>query len=237
MENPIGINDEMIAVESLRKGDGSMRRQKLEFGTLIAAALASAVFLQTGRAPGAETRQELPSFDKVEQIVRKHFASLSNYRDGYIIARGDVKPLWAQLEAIGWKVADRAEIVSAVMGDSSFLVRNLRTAKGRKFMQKIASYPDGYDRTDRLSRLPRGQRMVYDLIDKPGGAKMIEYMTTAPGGKNLGKQLSRGPKGRNFNKPTSRIYTAEALLARLKESHNEAVKAAGTVKTDEAAGL
>ncbi len=214
-----------------------MRRRKLGFGTLIAVAAASAVFLQTGRVTGAEVRKELPSFDKVEQIVQKHFATLSNYRDGYIIARGDVKPLWAQLEAVGWKVADRAEIVSAVMSDSSFLVRNLRTADGRKFMQKIASYPDGYDRTDRLSRLPRGQQMVYDLIEGPGGAKMIEYMTTALGGKNLGKQLSRGPKGRDFNKQTGRIYTAKALLARLKESHSEALKATGTLKAGKAASL
>ncbi|NQU21883.1 MAG: hypothetical protein HQ567_11425 [Candidatus Nealsonbacteria bacterium] len=207
-----------------------MRRRKLEFGVLVVAALASAVFLQAGRVSGAEPPEKLPPLDEVERIVQKHFASLRKYRDGDIIARGDVKPIFTQLEAIGWKVADRADILSAVMADGSFLVRNLRTANGRKFMQQIASYPDGYDRTDRLSKLPRGQQTVLDLINKPGGAKMIEYMTTAPGGKNLGKQLSRGPKGRNFNELTGRIYTAKALLVRLKESYQEAVKAAGTVK-------
>ena len=87
----------------------------------------------------------------------------------------------------------------------------------------------------RWSGLAHGQQTVCDLIRGPDGYKMIEYMTTAPGGKNLGKQLSRGPKGRDFNKQTGRIYTAKALLERLKESHNEALKAAATFKAGQAA--
>jgi len=212
-----------------------MRRRNLGLRTLTAAALASAVLLPACLASGASPPRELPPFDlppfdEVKKIVQKHFASLPNYRDGDIIARGDVRPLFTKFEGIGWKVADRKEIVAAVMDEGSFLVRNLRTAKGRKFMRQIASYPDGYDRTDRLSRLPHGQGSVQQLIRGPDGAKMIEYMTTAPGGKNLGKQLSRGPKGRNFNDPTGRIYTAKDLLTRLKASHTEAGRPETTAK-------
>ena len=106
------------------------------------------------------------------------------------------------------------------------IVRSEVQQAGRKFMSQIARYPDAYDRLDRFSRLPRGQRMVGDLIRGPGGYKMIEYMTETPGGEFLGKQLSKAPDGRDFNAPTGRIYTVKMLQSRLKQSYAEAGKAA-----------
>jgi hypothetical protein len=44
-------------------------------------------------------------------------------------------------------------------------------------MRHVAGMPGGYDRVDRLSRIPgAGDRRA--LINTPGGHKMIEYMTT-----------------------------------------------------------
>jgi len=83
-------------------------------------------------------------------------------------------------------------------------------------MRQISKYPGAYDRMDHLSQLPRGQRMLGDLVKGPDGYKMIEYMATAKGGQQLGKMLSETPKGHHFNRPTGRIYTAEQLLAQLK---------------------
>jgi hypothetical protein len=88
-------------------------------------------------------------------------------------------------------------------------------------------YPNGYDRIDRLSRLPLGQQTVRDLIRGPGGEKMVAYMTTASGGKELGKMLSNDPQGKQFNAPTGRIYTVAMLLDRMKQSQAAALKAAG----------
>ncbi len=83
----------------------------------------------------------------------------------------------------------------------------------------MAKYPEGYDRLDRMVRLPRGEIFTEDLIHNPGGYQMVEYMATAQGGIEMGKMLSETPKGKNFNQPTGRIYTAEQLIARVKKSY------------------
>ncbi len=175
-------------------------------------------------ACGAVKDKPLPSFADVREAVIRHFELLPGYRPGDIIARSDVAPLFGRLGRLGFSVANREAILKKVPTDGDFLVRELRTRRGRKFMRRIANYPDAYDRLDRLSRLPHGKRTVHDLIRGPGGYKMIKYMTTTPGGKNLGRQLSNAPKGTDFNKPTGRIYTVKLLLAHLKLSYAAAKK-------------
>ena len=103
--------------------------------------------------------------------------------------------------------------------DDDFLVTNLRTPAGRKFMGRMGQYAGGYDRLERLARLPHGEQTVRDLIRGPGGDEMVKYMTQTPGGKALGRQLSNAPAGEGFNETTGRIYTAQALLGRLQRSY------------------
>jgi len=165
--------------------------------------------------------KSLPSFTKVKEVVDRHFKSLPSYRPGDLIARSDVKPVFEQLQVLGWRVADREAILKGVLDDEAFLVRQLRTKAGRKFMEQIKKYPDSYDRLDRLTRLPQGRQTVQALIRGPDGYKMIEYMTTTPGGSELGRMLSQAPKGRQFNEPTGRIYTEAQLLKQLGKSYPE----------------
>lgn len=150
---------------------------------------------------------------------------LPDYRPGDIIAQSEVEPLFAQLKRMGWAVPERKRLLHKVPGDRDFLIRKLRTPRGRKFMRRIADYPGAYDRLDRLSWLPQGKQTVHDLIHKTGGHEMIEYLTTSAGGAALGKMLSRAPKGAHFNEPSGRIYTVEELLARLKRRYAAAAKA------------
>src|SRR6185295_4546648 len=97
-----------------------------------------------------------------------------------------------------------------------FLVRELSTQNGKRFMRKVASHSGAYVRLDRLSTIPRGQTLIHDLIRQKDGDKMIEYLSTTKGGKNMGGMMAQARGGVDLNTPTGRIYTSEDLVAALK---------------------
>lgn len=185
--------------------------------------LALAVVPCGGSCWAAAGHGPIPEWRQIELAVWRQFEALADYQPGQIITRGDAEPIFKH-KLMGWLGADRTAILNQLPEDDDFLVRQLRTRPGRKFGSQVAAYAHAYDRLDRLSRLPRGRRIVEDLIKSPGGYKLIEYMTTSPGGAELGRMLSKAPKGKDFNGPTGRIYTVEMLLARLKQSHTKAKK-------------
>jgi hypothetical protein len=177
-------------------------------------------------SPKAQAKKPaLPDFSMVTEVVERKLKADRNYRPGDLISRGDLEPIFKELAERGWKVADRSEIEKQLLADGDFLVRELRTNSGRTFMRQVGSYPDGYGRLDHLADLSDGRLIVRRLIDGPDGYKLLEYLTTAPGGREMGKMLTQAPHGKNFNQPTGRIYTADALLERLKSSHAAAEKA------------
>jgi hypothetical protein len=162
----------------------------------------------------------LPEFSWVRECVRRDFSNITDYRPGDILSQSDVTPIFEHLRLMGWDVKEEKGILGQVPQDGDFVVRQLRTEPGRKFMHKISGYPLAYDRLSRLATLPGGRQMVHDLIKGKGGDEMVRYLTTSEGGANLGKMLERTPKGVDFNAPTGRIYTAEQLLQRLKKSYD-----------------
>lgn len=178
-------------------------------------------------APKEDVRTKpIPSLSEVKQAVLRYFKAQPDFRTGDLVTRDQVEPLLRQLQKMGLPLPDAKQILEKVPSKDEFLAQQLSTPNGRNFMRKISGYKDGYDRLDRLSRLPHGEQTVRDLIRGPGGEKMIEYMTTASGGKELGKMLSDAPLGKNFNDPTGRIYTVEKLMARLEQSHAASLKPA-----------
>jgi hypothetical protein len=174
----------------------------------------------------ARSDDDMPSFAEVTQTVMKNFQKQPGVSSEAIISQGQVKPIFGQLKRMGWVVAEEKEILASVLPDNDFIVVQLRSSSGKKFMGRIENYPDAYDRLERLSRLAHGRQTVCDLIRGPDGFKMIEYMTTADGGIELGKMLSKDPQGAGFNEPTGRIYTASMLLERLKKAYAAATKKA-----------
>jgi hypothetical protein len=206
-----------------------MYRRMVRFLAVVVLVWGWAVALGAEVPQGGDEPRPFPSYAEVREVVLRHFALLPDYAPGDMIARSEVEPLFAQLQRMGWKVADRKDILRKVPADQDYLLQKLRTPRGRKFMRRIAGYPDAYDRLDRLSWLPHGRQTVHDLIDGAGGDEMIKYLTTTLGGSELGKMLSKTPKGADFNKPTGRIYTAEMLLGQLEKSH-AAEKSAGPSK-------
>ncbi len=167
----------------------------------------------------ASPQAKTPDFDAVAKVVRSHFASRPGYQDGDLISRSQIDAVLESAAAAGWKVHNGREIVELGLPDNSFLVRELSTPTGRKFMRKIATLPGGYSHLDRLTSIPRGEAIVRELIRKPGGDEMVAYLATTKGGRRLGKSLSGVRGGADVNKPTGRVYTADDLLDVLQQAY------------------
>lgn len=175
-------------------------------------------------AQGAEpAKAKLPSSEKIRHTVEEHFARQKERQPGDLIWKSAAAPVFKQLEELGWKVANRDSIQSAMLPDHSFLVQIYNTGDGRRFLRDCSRYSRAYDRLDHLSRLPDGELTIRRLIAGPDGYKMLEYMTTAPGGEVLGNMLSNAPNGNGFNDRTGRIYTVEQFVARLQKSYDDAL--------------
>jgi hypothetical protein len=171
-------------------------------------------------ASAAQPQEELPPYKKIVQLTRQQFAE-KKFGQSTLISRGDVTPLFEQFAKLGWKVADQRAILEQVLPDNDFMVRQLRRSDAGRFVRNIEKDPQGYDRIDRMRRLPRGHIFLSDLITNPGGYKLIDYMTNSPGGYNLGTMVSKTPDGKNFNKSTGRIYTVAQFEAQLATSYQQ----------------
>ena len=173
--------------------------------------------------PAFAQDEALPSFAKVRSTTERLFKS-EDLEPGDILARSEVEPLFKILKRIGWNVPGYKSIIKAVHKDSDFLVQTLRTEDGRRFAQKVAGYPRGFDMLDRLSKMPHGRATIEALVRGPDGQKMVEYLSTTGGGNELGKMLSDAPAGKDFNDPTRRIYTADQLLRVLEFKYAETLE-------------
>lgn len=179
-------------------------------------------------APGGSSSegQPLPSWQQVSQTIDKFFAQDKSRQPLDIITQSQTSPLFAELQKIGWRVADRDELLARVPSDSEFIVKQLRSKQGKQFMREFTRYPDGFDKLDQLAKLPQGKDTIQRLVKGPDGYKLLQYLNTTPGGANLQKQLARTPKGKGFTKETGRIYTSGALKDELKKSYARATKPA-----------
>ena len=209
--------------------------RRFAFWLAIACGHLNVVAVSGAESPKAGDKKT-PALPKWEQVQRAAGAALRSRPDsqpGDIIAKSEAQACFAKLAALGWEPSDAQQIVAAVPGDDEFIVKHLRgknNKDGQRFMRHVAKYPEGYDRLDRMIRLPRGETITEDLIHNPGGYQMVEYLATAQGGIEMGKMLSETPKGKNFNQPTGRIYTAEQLMARLRKSYDAASAPAGSTR-------
>lgn len=186
------------------------------------------VFVATATAvsTAVDTKQKRPTFAEVKRTVEATFAGFPDYKPGRLIVQGEVKKALAAVRTLGWNVPGQGELLGRVVPDGDWLATTLYSGQGRRFMDRIATFPDGYDRVDRLSRIPLGKQTIRDLLRNPGGYTLIQYMTETPQGRNMGNMLSQTPNGANFNAPTGRIYTAEKLLDELKRAYDNEGRAA-----------
>lgn len=173
-----------------------------------------AVFFCT--AAQADANPPLP-FEKVVAALTAYFKSLPDFQRRDLLNQRHVEAALSAVAAAGWEVPHAEKIVALALPDNSFLVGELATPDGRRFMRKIAANPGTYSRLDRLSQLNHGQQIVSQLVGDVGGDTFITYLATTNGGRNVGQMMAGTPNGTDLNLPTGRIYTADDLLAALKK--------------------
>lgn len=189
---------------------------------LLAAIMLS---LLTGFSPAAQ-RPTLPKFAEVEAAVEKQLASDPDHQADDLLTRSQVRAALEAARQVGWDMPHADRIGELALADDSFIVSELSSPAGRKFMRKIARHPGGYARLDRLSTIARGQKVVRDLIRQRDGDKFIEYLATTKSGQNLGGMLANAPQGVDLNKPTGRIYTTADLIAVLRRVYETSAQRA-----------
>jgi len=158
-------------------------------------------------------QEEPPTFAVVSQAALTYFNSLPGYEPGDLVSQSQVAGALDAVELVGWDVPDRGKVVDLALPDNAWLVRELSTKKGKRFMRKVGRFQGGYLRLDRLSTIADGRDAIRILIKDPGGDEMIEYMDTTKGGFELGRMMAGAKRGVDLNKPTGRIYTADDLVA------------------------
>jgi len=168
---------------------------------------------------GAASAANPPSFDQVIRALTDYFKSLDDYQRSDLMNRQQVAEALEAVAKIGWNVPDAKKIVDQALPLNSFLVGELATPDGKRFMRKISKSPGTYSRLDRLSRLSQGQQVVSQMVGDVGGDVFITYLATTNSGHNLGQMMAGTPKGTDLNLPTGRIYTADDLLAVLKKAY------------------
>jgi hypothetical protein len=169
--------------------------------------------------------EKLPSFGDVAKVVE---TSLAHRGSGDIISRGDLGPVFRDLDILGWTVEDEKEILQQVLASGDPIVTTLRSNRGRKFIRQVAGYRLIYDRLDRIAQQPGGQRLIQDLIKLPDAARYAK-MAPARGVPGMMEFLPKDRSGKtrkvkDYNKPTGKIYTANEFLKRLRKSYDEAVR-------------
>jgi hypothetical protein len=151
-------------------------------------------------------------------LVRRHLASLPGYVPGFIISKSDVAPIFAQLKKAGWNAKELERVYGAVVDDGHFLVRQLRSPQGYKFMQTAGKFQLNYDRMDRVSQVKGGQQAIVNTVQLPNGASFWNP-NAKPGFANTARMLpTRGGRRRSaaeFSRPTGKIYTESQLVKQL----------------------
>lgn len=180
----------------------------------------------------AQDPRKPPSFAEIRELVDQHFAEQSHLRVGDITCQNDVRSLFSTLEASGWIVEDRDEILNKMLSANDPLLRILRSPNGAKFMSQVANEKLIYDRLDRIVRVPGGQRLLTDLVKLPDAARFAKQKTP-PGVPDLEDLLPKDRSGKtrqvkDFNKATEKIYTAADFKKALQKSYEMAEHKAGT---------
>ena len=175
-----------------------------------------------------KNEKKLPPLATVQKVVANHLKSLPDYRNGDLISSSDVQPVFRQLAKLGWDVVDQQEILKEMLSDSHFLVKDLRTPNGKRFMRKVSSDPTVYDRLDRVSQHKRGKATIRELVRLPDGEKYTKAKS-GPGNPTISDLVLIYDRGsakkraiKDYDKPTGTIYTGDAFLQRLKKSYAEA---------------
>lgn len=158
-----------------------------------------------------------PPFAKVEAAVRKSFDAQRDREPNDLITQSEVALALQQVEKTGWRLEEPELLLERVLPDSDYLVQQLRTRHGRRFMKQVGGRPLMYDQLDRVARVPGGQALVRDLPKLPDAAvqatQLEQFLPKIGSG--------RARRVKDFNKPTGRIYTVDQLIGTLRKIYDD----------------
>jgi hypothetical protein len=175
---------------------------------------------------GQSSGEALPDWAEVRGVLESQLASLPDHQPGDLITAADAAPALRELEQMGWSDVSRGQTASRLLEDGSFLARELRSPPGRLFMRRVSGYRLIYDRLDRVSQMPGGQRLIHDMIRLPDGHRYAQ-MNPHQGVPSMVEFLPKGVSGKSprvtdLDKPTGRIYTQNDLLTQLQAEYRQA---------------
>lgn len=137
-----------------------------------------------------------------------------------VISRNQAKVFFEELAKLGWEVTDRQKILERVPLESNYVVGQLQTSDGQRFLRVHGQKPGVIDRLDRMGRFPNGQTILHDLLAGPAGHHaMLAYMISPQGAEQLWQAVGHTMDAQQFLRPTGKIYTAQALWEQLEERY------------------
>ena len=172
-------------------------------------------------APACCRAGEQLTFAEIRGIVDKNLKANPRYRDGDLIVRCDVEPIFNELIGLGFLPADTEELYDAFLPDMSPLIQMLRTDEGRKFMREIRGIDGAYDRLERLSWMQGGPAALGQLINAEDGVDKLRILVTSAGAAAVRNQFPEDPRAQNFDRPTGHVHTADTLLKHLEKAHKK----------------
>ncbi|MDP7020596.1 MAG: hypothetical protein QGG36_32650 [Pirellulaceae bacterium] len=181
----------------------------------------------------------MPTWRHIEEFVHRYLDGLSDYKKGDLLSQGHVAKMTAHMKKMGWRVREEKRLFKDTLPDSHFLVQQLHTRHGHRFMRNVQRHPQIYSKLERISSAHGGRALVRDLLKLPDAAKYANP-NRARGVPQMKDFLpkhgnSRQPQIRDYNKPTGKIYTEDQLLKRLKEMHQRDLAALAQIQTASAA--
>jgi hypothetical protein len=217
MRRPVALEADFSLDPAIR---GPVRAPTAQFVWAAARFAAATCFVVIGTAiAAAAQRSGVPDVNSVTRAVQAYFASLPDYQPGDLITRSQIERVLTKLADAGAAVPAADKLVERGLADDSFVARELSVPSGKKFMRRLAQSPGTFAHLDRLSKIPRGEKLVRDLIRDKGGDKMIEYLATTKGGQKMGSMMAGVEGGNNLNLPTGRIYTVADLVVALNAAY------------------
>ncbi|WP_425615384.1 hypothetical protein NA78x_005301 [Anatilimnocola sp. NA78] len=189
----------------------------LSLACWAAASLPVEALAQTpSKAPNKSATAKKLTPQELKATVHAKLGRNPYYAPGFLLSRGDVDDVCEELEDKGFEMpSDREALYEDLLGDSSPLVKLLKTPQGRTFMKKVAGDPTVYDRMERLSWSFDGRVWLEKIVSAKDGPAKLKQLQTKEQVAKLSKALASDPRTQDFALPTGRVHTADELCEHL----------------------
>ncbi len=184
------------------------------------ALLAAATFLSPAKA--AEPVPPVPPFSSVERFVRQQFkAAQRDPRD--LITKSDAKAILDVLNERGMRFRELKLDFDVYVPDNHFLVPLVKSPEFREALKSCTNPALLYDRLDRLSSFPEGQKLARKLIAQHD-VRQFDQLCSTQGNEELTRAYGHRTAFKNLEITSGRVYTLAGFLDHLRTLHELAAR-------------